>query len=407
MENHRRKFLKQSALATAGSFLIPGFLKAYEQESFLPHNALRGNREKVLVMIQLSGGNDGLNTIVPYQNDIYYQRRPRLAIPKSEVIKVTDELGFNPEMSPLKKLYDEGLLTVLNNVGYPNPDRSHFRSMDIWHSASPSDQYWQHGWLGRYLDATCGGSPNPHMAVEVDNALSLALKGEHVKGLAMSHPKKLHRIVSGEPFRSLNKHYHGEPLQNASMDYLYKTMAETVSSANYIYDRSQEYTTSISYPNHYFGRNLKTIAGLIGSGLNTKVYYTSMNGFDTHVGQKGKQKKLLKQYSEALYAFVRDLKASGSFEDTLIVTFSEFGRRVDQNASGGTDHGKANNLFIVGKHLKKPGFFNSGPDLHQLDEGDLVHQVDFRRIYATLLGQWLQSDAQAILRGQFEPLPFV
>ncbi len=399
----RRDFIKNSALASAGTMLVPSFLKAFEQATT---NASTG-QGKTLVIIQWSGGNDGLNTIVPYQNDIYYQKRPQLAISPSEVIKLSDEVGMNPAMQALQGIYDQGYLSIINQVGYPNPDRSHFRSMDIWHTASDADEYLSTGWLGRYLDASCEGNcQTAHQAIEVDDTLSLAMKGEKLKGLALQDPRKFHKMTQGRQMEALSQRANTTH-EHESVSYLYKTLAETVSSADYIYDKSKVYRSQQTYPSNPLGRQLKTIAELINSGLETKVYYASVSGFDTHVNQKPQQERLLKAYAESMQAFVADLKANHRLQDTLIMTFSEFGRRVAQNASRGTDHGTANNVFIINGNLKKPGFYNEMPDLENLEQGDLPYQLDFRNIYATLLEKHLEIKPAGILRKKFAPLSFI
>ncbi len=394
----RRDFLRHSALATAGTLLIPSFLKAFDGR-FMQAG------DKKLVVIQLSGGNDGLNTVVPYRNDLYYQLRPQLALASDRVLKASDELGFHPALEKLRILYDQGYVAILNNVGYPNPDRSHFRSMDIWHTAA-ANEYLQTGWLGRYLDAQCNDCAAGHRAIEIDDVLGLALKGEHQKGMAMRNPKKLHDVLQGNLFRQLNernKIAHEEP----SVSYLYKTLAETVSSADYIYNKSV-HTQSVSvYPNTEFANRLKTIAQLIKSGIDTRVYYASLSGFDTHVRQANDHERLLRIYGDAVHAFVTDLETTSHFDATLLMTFSEFGRRVAQNASAGTDHGTANNLFLIGKSLRQKGFINQTPDLRQLDQGDLIHTVDFRSVYATVLDRWLETSASTVLGGQFPRLEFI
>lgn len=404
MSQSRRDFLKRSALVTAGTMLIPNFLSAFEQAKQL--QATNGKR---LVVIQLSGGNDGLNTVVPYQNDIYYRSRPSLAIQPQEVLKLNHELGLNPALSGLKSLYDDGLLSVINSVGYPNPDRSHFRSMDIWHTGSSAKEYWQTGWVGRLLDAHCGNTcEQAHLAIEVDESLSLALKGEKIKGLATQDVKKLYRTTQDKGLRHLAKKYPElVDEHDHEVAYLYKTMAETFSSADYIYEKSKVYRSKEAYPKNQLGRNLKSIAELIISGSSTKVYYASFSGFDTHANQKNQQARLLTNYSEAVTALVKDLKKNGFLDDTLIMTFSEFGRRVAQNASNGTDHGTANNVFLMGGKLKKAGAFNNAPNLSDLDEGDLKYQVDFRSIYASILDDWMNVDAQQVLNGKFDKLGVV
>lgn len=397
----RRSFIKQSALATAGTMLLPNFLKAFEIRPEVVQES-----GKILVVIQLSGGNDGLNTIIPYQNDLYYQHRPTIAISKNNVLKASDSLGFHPSLTKLNELYNQGYLSVINNVGYPNPDRSHFRSMDIWHTASDATEYLNTGWVGRYLDASCNDCNVAHQAIEIDDTLSLALKGESIKGLGVKNPKKLYQILNNEFFQRVSKNIPADS-SNPTLHYLYKTLAETTSSASYIYDKSKVYQSSVTYPNHEFAGQLKTVAELINSGIETKVYYVSLSGFDTHVRQQVVHERLLGIYAESVHAFISDLEKNDRFKDVMVMTFSEFGRRVAQNASNGTDHGTANNLFIMGKNLKQKGFINGTPDLSKLDEGDLIHQIDFRSVYATVLNKWLGSNDEKILKNKFELLSFV
>ncbi len=396
----RRRFLTSSALASTALF-VPDFL-----QGFSGRNA-RGSRQgKILVVVQLSGGNDGLNTVVPFRNDIYYRERPSLAIPEQEVLHINDQLGFNPALAPLRELYDEGLVSVINSVGYPNPDRSHFRSMDIWHSASGSDDYWSSGWLGRYLDSSCRGCQSPYHLLEVDDSLSLALKGAHRNGFATSTPRQLKKATDNRFLRAAAQHL-GEHDHEPTVDYLYKTMIETQASADYLYQQSKVYQARADFPATPFGQDLKLIAELISADTDTKVYYVSLSGFDTHAGQKNRQNRLLQEYAAGMKALVQELQQNGLLKDTLILTFSEFGRRVRQNASNGTDHGTANNVFLIGGALQRPGFFNEGPDLNQLDQGDLIHQVDFREIYATILDRWLEAPSETVLKGSFSQLGFL
>jgi uncharacterized protein (DUF1501 family) len=393
----RKEFLQIGSLATA-SFMLPQFLKAFEKPRMVPP----GN--KVVVVIQFNGGNDGLNTVVPISNDIYYSKRPGIGIKKEKSLILTDEVGLNPALEAFKGLYDEGNLGILNSVGYPNPDRSHFRSMDIWHSASASNEYVNTGWIGRYLDAQCHGCDKPTQALELDDTLSLALKGEQSKALAFKDPKKLFNSSNEGYFKDINSnHVAGEE----TVDYLYKTMSETLSSADYIYQQSKLHPTGETYPGTSLGKDLKTIASLILSDINTKVYYVSLGSFDTHVGQEGQQKRLFNELNDAVKAFTADMKKNNRFQDVLMMTFSEFGRRVTQNASGGTDHGTANNMFFIGGGLKQKGVLNAMPDLSDLNEGDLKHKVDFKNVYATVLNKWLEADDNIILGGKFEQLNFI
>ncbi|MFK7950219.1 MAG: DUF1501 domain-containing protein [Saprospiraceae bacterium] len=393
---NRRNFLRNTGLASATLF-VPQFLSGFNQKGLTANG-------KNLVIIQWSGGNDGLNTVVPYRNDIYYKNRPLLAINKKEVLKLNDELGFNPNMTGLKSLYDDGLVSVINNVGYPNPNRSHFRSMDIWHTASNSDEYWTTGWLGRYLDESCKNS-NAHAALEIDDSLVLALKGNEKSGFAVSNPNQLKQTVRNPFLEKIAHHHEHEHEENVA--YLYKTLIDTQASANYLSEQIRVYQSNIKYPSTAVANDLKKIAQLIVANTDTKIYYVNLGGFDTHVFQKNQQNRLLKQYSEAIQAFVKDLKQNQKLDDTLIMTFSEFGRRVKQNASQGTDHGKANNVYFIGGKLEKPGIFNENPNLVDLDNGDLQYTVDFRKIYASVLQQWLGVSPKSVLNQNFQPLKLV
>jgi uncharacterized protein (DUF1501 family) len=395
---NRRTFLKNSAVIASSSILVPRFLTAAEE------NMISDYKGKKLVVVQLNGGNDGLNTFIPYRNDIYYQMRPGIGIDPNQVIQVSDELGMNAGLNSLQPLYDNGELVIINNVGYPNPDRSHFRSMDIWQSASDSHIYLKTGWLGRMLDASCPPDAGPYLGLESSEMLSLALKGDRMKGMAIEDINRLNRIVK-DPF--LNDitavHYN----QGDTLDYLYKTLSDTKRSVAYLKEKADLYKSSIAYPQNELAGNLSGIAQLINAGAETKVYYASISGFDTHANQAIQQNNLLEKVSQSLAAFIEDLRKGGQLDSTLVLVFSEFGRRVKENGSRGTDHGTANNVMILGGNLKKSGFLNAGPDLMNLEDDDLIYTVDFRRIYATLLENFLEVDSQAVLGRTYEKLTFI
>jgi len=306
---NRRKFLHLGSLAT-GTLMLPKFLKAFEGPSILSE----GN--KVLVVLQLSGGNDGLNTVIPVRNDIYFRERPVLAINKDKALTLTDEVGLHPSLTNLKALFDEGDMAILNNVGYPNPDRSHFRSMDIWQTASNSNEYLSSGWLGRYLDAQCSGCSKPTQVLEMDDMLSLALSGEQMKGIALRDPRRLYENSQDPFFKEILQAGINEKADDPT-SYLYKVMSETVSAADYIFQQSKLKPSTSVYPNSEIGKNLKTIASLISSDINTRVYYVSLGSFDTHVGQQAKQEKLFSDLNDAVKPFVDDLKASHRFDDVF------------------------------------------------------------------------------------------
>lgn len=393
----RRDFLKYTSLASAAA-LTPQFLFGLGKKS----PAFDGKR---LIVIQLSGGNDGLNTIIPYADDRYYQMRNRIAIPARDVIQIGDLQGFHPAMKSLRELYEEGEMSILNSVGYPNPNRSHFRSMDIWHSASGADQFWDNGWVGRYLDHACAGVAEPHKAIETDDSLSLAMKGREQTGLAMRNPQSLSRSAN-DPFLKATAAF--EPgVGEGDVAYLYKTLTGTMNSAEYLLEQVDRVPNPSGFPPNALGRQLQMVSRLILAGAETSVFYVSMTGFDTHARQKNVQQRLLTEYSEAVVAFRKTLQEAGQWDNSLIMTFSEFGRRAKDNAAGGTDHGKANNLFLMGGDLRKPGIVNDSPDLGNLDDGDLNWEIDFRRVYADVLKQWLKVDDEMILGGKFEGLGLV
>lgn len=388
---NRRNFLQASTLAST-AMLTPAFLKSMARAY-----TTASRSGKILVVLQLSGGNDGLNTIVPYGNDAYYRQRPTLGIPTEQVIRLNDEQGLHPALAPLQPLYDQGELSIINSVGYPNPDRSHFRSMDIWQTGSPANENWSSGWIGRYLDTSCAGKPAYH-ALEVDDGLSLAMKGKVRNGFAMTDANRLRRAVNSPHLQKLKT---AGTDQGGNLGYLYKTLTETTDAAGYLFEQSKVHRATAGYPKGSFGKDLKQISELITADTATQIYYASLGGFDTHAGQKNRQQRLLSQYAEGVSALVTDLKANGLFNDVLIMTFSEFGRRLAQNGSGGTDHGTANNLLLMGGNLRKAGFYNDTPDLTNLKDDDLIHQVDFRQVYANVIDGWLQGDSTTVLGRRF------
>lgn len=395
----RRDFIRNSALASSALF-VPSFIKALGTEASFNYNGF-----KRLVVVQLSGGNDGLNTIIPYRNDVYYKKRPRLGIKKNGVLDINGELGFHPSLAPLRRLYDNGYLSIINNVGYPNPVRSHFRSLDIWQTASGAEQYLRNGWIGRYLD---NYGTHAHNAIQLDETLALVMKGKKLNAIATRNPQVLYRTANDPFFKKVLNHYNDTHLSDHNLGYLYKTMVNAKASATYIHEKNQVRKSRQDYPNHAFANQLRTTAQLINSRLDTRIFYTSLNGFDTHANQPSKQKRLLEVYAESIEAFVDDLKENNTFEDTLILTFSEFGRRLTQNAGNGTDHGTANNVFIIGNHLLNPGIYNDLASLEDVDEqGDIKFEIDFRTIYATILKKWLEVDDERVLNNAFDKLDFI
>lgn len=388
----RRDFLKKTGVITAGTLLIPSFLRA----NMFSNKLLIG--KKRLVVIQLSGGNDGLNTMVPYGLDEYYQNRSAIGIAQEELLKIGDKFGFHPKLSGLHELYEKGWVSIINSVGYPNPNRSHFRSMDIWHTASDSDEYLTTGWLGRYLDANC---ENAYEGIEIGGQLSLALKGKKHAGIAMTNPQAFHDTIHSDFFNEL-----GDPVtENGELNYLYKVFNDTKNSAKYIYDQYKLKKNPSVYEGNRFGQQLKQIATLIKSDIQTPVFYTQLGGFDTHVNQTFAQNRLLDALNGGVKSFVDDLEKDDLMKDTTIMIFSEFGRRLEQNASRGTDHGAANVMFIIDKDLNSSAITQYNEiDLQDLENGDPKYKVDFRSVYQELLGETLEVSSEKVLGKKFDKL---
>ena len=399
----RRDFLRFSGVVTGSAFL-PKFLNA---SSSLLSTTAAGNRN--LIVIQLSGGNDSLNMVVPHRNDIYYRERKNIAISKDSVLPLTDEVGLNPVMVGMKELYDSGDLSVINGVGYPEPNRSHFRSMEIWHSASDSDQNLQSGWIGRMLDAMPRGTVQPYSALELDDAMSLVMQGEQRSGLASNDPSKLDEQLS-HPFiqriaeqstKARTHHHHSEAA------YLQKALAETTMSIAYLEEKTDKSKNYVAYPMNKLGNQLRKVAGLINAGSETKVHYLSHGGFDTHANQKGTHNRLLTELSQGLAVLKNDLKQGGKWGDTLVLVFSEFGRRVKQNAGRGTDHGTAGTVFLVGGSIKAKGVAGEIPSLQDLDKGDLKYHTDFRSIYKNIVEDWFHLPSDRIILSPVKSIQLV
>ncbi len=412
----RREFLKTMAVTSAG-MTLPSFLgnsmarilAGEDTQSTIPGF----NDTRVLVVIQLSGGNDGLNMVVPYADDRYHRARPNLGVNRKNVLELNDYLGFHPEMSAFKELHDRGLLTVINGAGYPNPNRSHFRSMKIWHTAEKSEELPEHGWIGAYHDNCCDGEGNMNPASEVNIGRSLprALKSEEGYGVSFRRPERFRwrpgkHGPSRKAFRSVNKVKNAPSSGEETIDFLRHKTSSIVLSTDEVKSSIAEKREVPEYPDCSLANNLKQVASLIAGGMPTRVYYVSMGGFDTHSGQSGRHENLMNQFSESMLSFYKDLEMNGQDDRVLTLTFSEFGRRVEENASKGTDHGKAGPMFLMGKHAR-PGVQTEHPDLSDLDGGDLKHTVDFRSVYATVLEDWFSADSKEVLGQQFDTLRLI
>lgn len=414
MRTTRRTFLGQvgaTSLLSIGA-LPPAFL--CRSAAAAEQSGQRATDGRALVLIQLAGGNDGLNTVIPIRSDEYYKNRPGIGIGKGAALSLTPDLGLHPSMGGFKKLYDEGVLSIVQGVGYPNPNRSHFRSMDIWHTAQPETEKVDFGWLGRALDATAarhaGGVPALALGLQ---RLPLALVAAKVNVPTvqdLSHYRlDVGRGEAEELARRkklLTELAATSAASGSELDFLRKTAATAYASAEKLQQLAAAYKPAGTYPNTGLGQKLRSIAQMIAGEFGTEIFFVSLDGFDTHSQQAKAHTALLAELTEAVRAFYFDLKGHGLAKRVLVATFSEFGRRVKENASLGTDHGAASQMFVIGP-TKKPGPIGKHPSLTDLVEGDLKFHTDFRSVYATLLERWLGYPSQPALGQKVAPLEFV
>jgi uncharacterized protein (DUF1501 family) len=448
----RRTFLSRGAALISAAGTIPLFLDRAGSAlaaDFAANPQGVGRPAKVLVIVHLAGGNDGLNTVVPYRNDDYYRARPRLAIPRAKALRLNDDFGVHPAATGFKKLYDAGLLAICQCVGYPNHNRSHFRSTDIWSSAEP-EKVSHAGWLGRYFDNCCSGEDpgaakpqtaklaDPSAAIALTNSPPIALEGDKFIPITFRNPQALTyqgAQRSGAMKSAFEKLNDGEGMTELGMDdddhkmshvpripygthgsldlakeetdiFVQRSALNARVYADQIKSSVAKVANKVNYPSTPLAADLKLVAQMIAAGLPTRVYYVTLGGFDTHSNELPRHERLMDTLSNALASFADDLKALGHLDRTTVMTFSEFGRRVAENGSQGTDHGEAAPLFVVGSAIK-PGFHGPDPDLRRekLSRGDVAFQLDFRRIYATMLRNWIKADDTKVLGHTFEPLP--
>lgn len=398
--NARREFIKKASIIGSAPLWLPSFLSALQSCS----DVYTTNNNKKLIVIQLAGGLDGLSAVIPYQNDIYYASRPKTAIKKANLIQLNDETGLHKELSALEGLYHNGDLAVIHNVGYPNPDRSHFRSSDIWHTGSASHQYWSSGWVGRLVDQLPDENSNI-AAIEAGDILSRIMKGDNRNGFCISGSHKIIKSLPKNLFdKSILDHQFGN---DPSVDFLYETAIESYQSIAYLHGKLRKRSITRPFQQTELASHLSLISDLISANISTQVYYASHSGFDTHAGQLNSLIWPLKVYNDAISSLVGELKKNGQWDSTLILTFSEFGRRVEENNSQGTDHGAANCVMLMGGALKQKGIVNPLGSLADLHQGDLKFEIDFRAMYATILEKWLGMPSEPILKGTFSQLNFV
>jgi len=432
----RRLFLQKGMTLLAVTSTVPTFLDQTVMAVANPEDVRRtqqptGTDGKILVVVQFSGGNDGLSTVIPYADDHYYRVRQQIGHEPGTVHKLNDYIGLHPNFGPVADMIQKGKASVVQGVGYPNPNRSHFRSMDIWQSARPDQQIETTGWLGRYFDNTCVGC-DPQVGISIGQQLPLAMQGERVMPLAFERPEafryngadkehyqKLNSsaspagpaqqakaVIPQQPRARLPQTPMAEITPASQLDFLHRTAMDAQLSSEKILRIMQDYRTTSQYPGGEFGQGLRTVASMIRGGLPTRVYYVSLGGFDTHANQRGRHDQLMKQFAQGVEAFWKDMEEQRNDQRVLMMTFSEFGRRVAQNASGGTDHGTAAPMFLFGSSVAST-VVGKHPSLTDLDQGDLKYTTDFRSVYATIIQNWLDAPSKPVLGAQFSTLPVV
>ncbi|MCH2141557.1 MAG: DUF1501 domain-containing protein [Phycisphaerales bacterium] len=414
----RRLFLSRGTAMASLAATTPMFIEQVGRAMSLPAGSMLTSlagvpQERVLVVVQLGGGNDGLNTVVPYGSDVYYRRRPELAIQQpgrgnDAALRISgvDGIGLHPAFAGFSDLIEQGVGSVVQGVGYPNPNRSHFSSMDIWHTADTSGR--NNGWLGRYFDNTCNGTPDPQAAIALGNTAPLAMQGDRSMPVSFETPE-LFRWMGADLSPDLDSAYRAVQGAPSSTDdnlaFLKRTSLDAQISSDQV-RKAAALNPMAQWPTGDLANQLRMVAGMIRSGMTTRVYYVTLGGFDTHANQTGSHQRLLRQVGDSLKAFSNELRAQGNDDRVLTMVFSEFGRRVGENGSAGTDHGTAAPLFLVGP-MVQPGVLGAHPSMTNLDDGDLRFNVDFRQIYAAVLQNWMGADAKTVLGRHYAPAPIL
>lgn len=418
----RRDFLRSTVLGASATWTVPMFIERtfgqlHEGARDLAIQPVTGKDDTILVVLQLAGGNDGLNTLVPFSDDAYHKARPRLAKKEKEIIRLDDHVGLNAAMPFLGSLFKEGDLGIVQGVGYPNPNRSHFVSTSIWETADTNNRSAT-GWLGRYFDNSCPGA-DPTVGISFNKTQPESFGAAKNPGVCLNSPE-LYRWIHGggekaqaeEFFADLNKPDTAEEEDDTpnsggsiampaggktggitgegNLAFLERVALDARVSSKKILEIAAKHKTTVRYDGTPLARNLNLVSRMIAGGMPTRVYYVSHGGFDTHNQQVNSHDRLLGQLDSALKSFFADLKEQGNDKRVVLMTFSEFGRRVAENASAGTDHGKASCLFLAGAGIKG-GLHGSHPSLTDLAEGDIQHTVDFRSVYGSVLSDWLKA----------------
>ena len=417
MRSTRRNFIRNLALSVGSIPSLsplsfgPSILEATDTSSTTLQNA----SNKTLVVIQLMGGNDGINTVVPYSDPGYYANRPTIALQSNEILPIDGNIALNSQMTGIMNLWKSNRVGIVQGVSYPNPNLSHYEATAIWESAAP-DMPFTNGWLGRYLDVaeTFGGAPV--RAIEVDSLPAQSLTGASSQPLLVNNPATLNiqPITTGDTttvtaVNQLNQIASCSACEEYGilLNQVMQSGLDALSASTLVTQAASNYTPQVSYPNDDFGNRLKLAAAMVTSNLNPKIVYLTLGGFDTHANEKPVQNGLLKILSDGLSAFYADLSAQGRENDTMIMTFSEFGRRVKESGSAGTDHGTAEPQFVIGGQVS-PGLYGTYPSLTNLDpNGNLVWNLDFRQLYASVLEDWFGIPQTDVLDTTYEKISVV
>ncbi len=371
----------------------------------LEGTSMENSPERILVVVELSGGNDGLNTVVPYGDDEYYRVRPTIGIPKSEVIRLDDHFGFHPSLIGFERLYKDGHMAVVHGCGYDNPSLSHFSSMGFWHTGVPNGGETL-GWLGRLADGAYDHDAQGNTIVNIGTRQSLAVRAQHHSPLVFNDPRTFKRNGTSGEQAAIGRMTSSNAASNPTLDFLSSTAQNAAESSDFVRQAAAAYQTPVDYGIGGLSGPLRQVASLIHADMPTRLYYVVYQGnsFDTHVHQMDPHARLLAYTADAIRGFTTDLDRIGRGDDVAMMVFTEFGRRVEENGSLGTDHGTATPMFVIGNHVTG-GLYGEPPSLTELDDGNLIKTTDFRRVYATMIEEWLRfDDSPEVLKGSFDPM---
>jgi uncharacterized protein (DUF1501 family) len=403
----RREFIKLSSTGI-GLISFGQFAPEFLVNSAMASTPKAEKDRSILVLVQLAGGNDGLNTLIPYEDSNYYKLRPTLGIKKKDAIVINDNLALNSTMIQMSQLYKEGKMGIIQNVGYPNPNRSHFRSTEIWETGVDSDRATSTGWVGRFLDNACSGVPTDTtdpLAVHMTNNTPLSFAGKQPHS-TFGFANRINRKDNDDTRNMLENAYASNGSSNDNSTFLKQTLMNTLVTERKVQQKLDAYKPSHKYPGSNLATSLKNVAALIHAGFPTRVYFVSLGGFDTHSGQLNNHGGLLAQLSDALYAFQKDLEGHKLDNQVTTMTFSEFGRRPSENDSKGTDHGTAAPLFVVGSKIKG-GIYGTSPNLNLKKNQDMEFSTDFRQIYSTMLEKWMNCPSDKVLGKKYTNLDII